>query len=82
MPLFFLHMRSEDLVEDGVEDREGLFLEDAEAARREAIRSARDILCAELRKGRLSLGGQIEVADQYGQPILTVPFRETVRIDG
>jgi hypothetical protein len=75
-------MRHEDLVEERVEDREGLFLEDAEAARREAIRSARDILCAELRKGHLSLSGEIEVADQYGQPILTVPFREAVRIDG
>jgi hypothetical protein len=77
MPLFFLHMRKEDLVED----KEGLFLEDAEAARREAIRSARDILCAELRKGHLRLDGEIEVADEFGQPILTVPFSQAVSIE-
>ena len=77
MPLFFLHMRNEDLVED----KEGLFLEDAEAARREAIRSARDILCAELRQGRLRLNGEIEVVDEFGQPILTVPFRQAVHVE-
>ena len=78
MPRFYLHMRNERTVED----HEGLILEDAEAARLEAIRSARDILAAEVRLGRLHLGGAIEVADENGQPILTVPFRQAVTIEG
>jgi hypothetical protein len=78
MPRYYLHMRNERTVEDA----EGLFFEDAEAARNEAIRSARDILAAEVRQGRLSLKGSIEVADENGQPILTVPFREAVSVEG
>jgi hypothetical protein len=76
MPLFFLHMYSDERIEDF----EGLFLEDAEAARHEAVRNARDILAEELRHGRLPLKGRIEVADENGQPILAVPFREAVQI--
>jgi hypothetical protein len=76
MPRYFLNLRSDA----SVDDAEGMFLEDAEAARREAIRSARDILAAEVRHGRLPLDGAIEVTDEYGQPILTVPFGEAVVI--
>ena len=78
MPRFYLHMRNDRTVED----REGLILEDADAARLEAIRSARDILAAEIRTGRLDLAGEIEVADENGQPILTVPFRQAIVIEG
>ena len=78
MPRFFLHMRNDRTVED----QEGLILEDAGAARREAIRSVRDILAAEVKLGHLNLAGEIEVADENGQPILTVPFREAIRIEG
>lgn len=58
-----------------------MLLEDAEATRREAIRSVRDILCADLRQGHLRLNGEIGVADEYGQPILTVPFSQAVSIE-
>ena len=78
MPRFYLHMRNDRIVED----HEGLILEDAEAARQEAIRSARDILAAEIRHGRLDLHREIEVADENGQPILTVPFRQAIVIQG
>lgn len=76
MPRYFLNLRSET----SVDDAEGMFLEDAAAARREAIRSVRDILAAEVRHGRLPLAGAIEVTDEYGQPILTVPFAEALVI--
>jgi hypothetical protein len=77
MPRFFLHMRNDDVIED----REGLFLEDADQARREAIRSARDIIAEDVRHGWVRLTGAIEVADENGQPILTVPFRQAVEIE-
>jgi hypothetical protein len=76
MPRYFLNLRSDA----SVDDTEGMFLEDAAAARREAIRSVRDILAAEVRLGRLPLAGAIEVTDEFGQPILVVPFAEAVDI--
>lgn len=78
MPRFFFHIR------DGepVDDPDGMFLPDARTARLEAIRSARDIMAEDIRRGRLSLSSSIEVTDENGEPILAVPFREVVDIEG
>lgn len=77
MPRFFFHIRDGE----SVEDPDGMFLPDARTARLEAIRSARDIMAEDVRRGRLSLSSSIEVTDENGEPILAVPFREVVDID-
>ena len=77
MPRFFFHIRDGE----SVEDPDGMFLPDARTARLEAIRSARDIMAEDIRRGRLSLSSSIEVTDENGEPILAVPFREVVDIE-
>ena len=78
MPRFFFHIRDGE----SVDDPDGMFLPDARTARLEAIRSARDIMAEDVRRGRLSLSSSIEVTDENGEPILAVPFREVVDIEG
>ena|SRR5688500_18276661 len=76
MPRFFFHIR------DGatLDDPDGMFLPDVRAARLEAVRSARDIMADDLRRGRIHLSSWIEVTDAQGEPIFAVPFGEAVEI--
>jgi hypothetical protein len=77
MPRFFFHLRDGE----SVDDPDGMFFPDAGMARLEAIRSARDIMAEDVRRGRLSLSFRIEVTDEQGEAILAVPFREVVEIE-
>jgi hypothetical protein len=76
MPFFF-HLRDGE----SADDPDGMYLPDTRTARLEAIRSARDIMAEDVRRGRLSLSFRIEVTDENGEPILAVPFREVVTIE-
>jgi hypothetical protein len=77
MPRFFFHVR------DGepVDDPDGMFLPDMRSARLEAVRSARDFMAEDLRRGRLHLSSWIEVTDEQGEAIFALPFAEAVEID-
>jgi hypothetical protein len=76
MPLYFLHLR------DGltfISDPDGSCLHDAAAARTEAILSARELMSQSiLTDGRLGIDRRFEVADDQGNTIAIVPFREAV----
>jgi len=60
MPLFRFHIYND------IEtiDHEGKQFPDLSAARRHAIRGARDLMCAGVRKGEINLGDWIEVEDE------------------
>ncbi|HEU0134705.1 MAG TPA: hypothetical protein VFR28_07765 [Allosphingosinicella sp.] len=77
MPRFFFH------VFDDLESRddEGIDLPDSEAARGAALAGARAMMCDQVAKGRLSLHHRIEVEDQEGAVILTLPFRDAVEVE-
>lgn len=78
MPGFFFHV-----YDDGVAlDEEGRDLRDVETATREAIKGARELMCEQLRNGRLFLGHRIEFEDEDGNRVAAIPFRELVRIEG
>lgn len=77
MPRFYLH------ISDGhefIEDEEGMELKDAEAAREEAIRGARDVMAEDIRSGELNLSSFIEVEDEEGRWLLTISFGEVVEL--
>lgn len=63
-----------------IEDEEGAEFPSVAEAAANAVRGARSLLSAEVTAGQLDLRGRIEVADEGGQPILTVPFVEVVEI--
>ena len=77
MPRFFFHV-FDDVV---VRDDEGIELPDAEAARGAALAGARAMMCDQLMKGRLSLHHRIEVEDEDGADVLTLPFGEAIEIE-
>jgi hypothetical protein len=76
MALFFLHIRDGPAV---AHDPEGSDLPDLAAARTEAIQSARELMSqGVLDKGRLGIDRLVEIADEAGQVLLCVPFREAI----
>lgn len=77
MPTFFFHIRRS---EGEIRDSEGSVLPDLEAARREAILSARSILSQEVLQGDLPLHERIDIEDPEGRLLLSVSFLETVNI--
>lgn len=77
MPHFFFHVY-DDMV---ILDDDGIELSDAEAARIAALAGARAMMCDQLSKGRLSLHHRIEVVDEGGGAVLTLPFGDAVEIE-
>ena len=77
MPRYFFHVY-DDLV---VRDENGIDLADAEAACAAALAGAREMMGAQMMKGRLSLYHRIEVEDEEGKAILALHYGDAVRID-
>jgi len=70
-----------DVYDDVIaKDDEGMELPNIAAARLNAIAGARDIIAAQVRHGYLVRSHWIEVRDEAGETVLTLPFRETVDI--
>lgn len=63
-----------------VEDEEGCELPDHEAARREAIAAARDLMASDLRDGHLDLTSFIEVQDEAHNLLFTIIFADVVKV--
>jgi hypothetical protein len=75
MPHYYFHIRN------GlgfIEDREGMDVADLDAAHKEAVKGARSLIASEVLEGRLDLSGAIEVTDNEGQPVLTIPYQKAV----
>ena len=77
MPRYFFHVYDELVMRDD----EGIELPDVEGARAAALAGARAMMCDEVRKGRLSLHHRIEVEDEQGKAILSLPFDDAVTIE-
>ena len=78
MSRYYFHLR-DDL---DVSDQEGMDLADPDAARAFAIANARNIMCGTLeREGRISLHHRIDVEDDKGALVTSVPFSDAVNIE-
>ncbi len=78
MPRYFFHLH-DDLT---AIDEEGAVLPNIDAARAHAITNIRDLICEEVRQGRINLSHRVEVADAAGRPVLTVHYSEAVQLQG
>jgi hypothetical protein len=76
MPRYFFHIYNHDITMD----EEGQELPDIEAAREIALGSARDLVCDSVHLGHLNLDHRIEVADQQGETLIVLTFREAFTI--
>ena len=77
MPLYFFHVFNSETTMD----EEGQEFPDSRAARVEAIRSARELICQNVRDGDLTLSHRIEVEDEAREPVLTLTFGEAFQIN-
>jgi hypothetical protein len=73
MPLFYFPLEREG---DRLSDEEGMILPDVEAAWYQAVRSARDLIRAELMLGGRWEQQAIEIADETGDRVERVPLAE------
>ena len=76
MPRYFFHVYDDVIAHDD----EGLELPNIAAARLNAMRGARDLIAEQVRHGYFVLSHWIEVLDDQGETVLTLPFREAVDI--
>ena len=76
MPRYFFHLDGPDA---RLRDEEGLVLPDPEAAWYQAVRSAREMIRAELHLGTSWDGQAIAIADDKGAPVNRVPLEEIAR---
>lgn len=77
MPRYFFHV-----FDDAVSrDDEGIDLADAEAARQAAVAGIRDMICEDVRQGRLCLRHRVEIQDEQGGPVMVLTFGDAVTVD-
>ena len=77
MARYFMHLR------DGTEqilDPEGLEFANIEAMRKAVLVSARDLMTGDIREGVMDLRFRIDVEDEDGEIIYTLPFKHAVNI--
>jgi hypothetical protein len=77
MPRYFLHVNNSI---GFVEDEEGVELPDLDAAREKAAAGVRSIIADEVLHGRADLRGRIDVADEEGRVLLSLPFGALVEV--
>jgi hypothetical protein len=79
MQKLFLHLHECGTV---VIDEEGVELDSLADARLRAIGEARSIMSSEVAAGRLCLSCHIRVEDAQGETLMTVSFREALKVTG
>lgn len=79
MPRYYFHLH-DDL---DVIDEDGCELPDLAAAQARAVCEARLMMCDLIvREGRIALHHRIDIEDEHGTVLATVPFRDVVTIEG
>lgn len=79
MAHYYLHLSNASIE---AEDVEGIEAADVANARIVAVDGIRQFLGHELAKGMLDLRGRIDIADDRGVVVATVPFADAVTIVG
>jgi hypothetical protein len=77
MPTFYFHVCDGHRFDEAEEGHE---LPDVEAARREAIKSLRDLIAGDVCRGEANLGMFVEVEDATGQFLFTVSLEDAVQV--
>jgi hypothetical protein len=77
MPLYHLNVVSQGEL---IEDEEGVEYPDYATAVVEAVRGARCLMTGEVASGTLCMDQAIEICDEAGHHLTTVPFTEAVKV--
>jgi hypothetical protein len=79
MPHFHLNLHNTHV---DAPDEQGADFTDVADAREHAVTGIRDFLSHEAKAGVLDLRGRIDIADDRGAIVLSVPFAEALTIKG
>lgn len=79
MPHFHLNLHNAHI---DCPDEEGKDFASVGAAREHAVSGIRDFLAHEAKGGMVDLRGRIDIADDHGSVVLSVPFTEAMTIKG
>jgi hypothetical protein len=79
MPRYFLHIHNSH---GAAEDDEGVEARSLSEAREHAVAGIRSLLSAEALNGEINLRGRIDVGDEAGKVLLSVPFAEALEVKG
>jgi hypothetical protein len=63
-------------------DEEGMDLPDLDAAREQAMDSARELVCEAIHQGHLNLDHRIEVEDSRHAKVLSISYRDAFTLTG
>ena len=77
MARYFMHVRDGT---DELLDPEGLEFPTLEAMRRAALVTARDLIAGDVRDGRIDLRFRIDVHDETGAIVYSLPFKHALSI--
>jgi hypothetical protein len=66
MPLYYFHIYNDEVTRD----EEGQDFPDEGAARDEAVKAARELMCDDVRKGKVTLSDRIVVESDQGLRVL------------
>jgi len=78
MPRYYFHVFN-DVV---AIDEEGIDLPGLDAAREQAMDSARELVCESIQKGYLNLDHRIEVEDAQHNQVLSISYRDAFTLTG
>jgi hypothetical protein len=78
MSLFYCHQRAGN---EFIVDDEGSERDSFEAAYLAAVAGARDIICSQVKSGRLSLNESLELHDAAGTHLATIRFADVLEIE-
>lgn len=79
MPRFYLQLHECGVILD---DEAGHDCADLDTAMEHALRSARDVMSAEVQQGRLCLRCRIVILDDQRHRVATVAFRDAIQLSG
>lgn len=79
MTRYYLHIHNSH---GGAEDDEGLEADSLSEAREKAVAGARSLLSAEAANGEINFKGRIDISDESGKVLLSVPFADAVTVKG
>jgi len=79
MPHYFLHIHNSH---GAAEDDEGADLGSLAEAKERAIKGIRSLLASEATNGEMNFNGHLDISDQAGKVLLSVPFKDAVSVKG
>ena len=78
MPRYYFHVFNDEVTFDS----EGQELAGLDEARRVAVEAARSLICQSVGAGHIDLSHRLDVNDERGSVVLSVPFGSVLEIRG